>query len=74
VNTNPDEDTVLSAADTARLLGVSKYTLLRMRQREGCDGLPWVQITPGRLGYMRRDVRAYLVARRVGMLPEQVAA
>src|SRR4051812_34951075 len=67
----PDEDAVLSAADTARLLGVTKITLHRMRQREGCDGLPWVQVTPGRIGYMRRDVRAYLIARRRGALPEQ---
>jgi hypothetical protein len=65
------DDAVLTAADTARLLGVSKFTLLRMRQREDCDGLPFVQLSPGRIGYLRSDVRAYIAARRVGALPSQ---
>jgi DNA-binding MurR/RpiR family transcriptional regulator len=64
------EDSVQTAADTARQLGVSKFTLLRMRQAEGCSGLPFVQISPGRIGYLKSDVRAYLAARRVGTLPE----
>jgi len=72
-----DEDACLSTGETAALLGVDKITLLRMRQLEGCGGLPWVRVSPGRIGYMRRDIRAYLAARRVGALPvigEMVAA
>jgi predicted DNA-binding transcriptional regulator YafY len=66
-----DEDACLSAAETAQLLGVDKITLLRMRQLEDCGGLPWVRVSPGRIGYMRRDIRAYLASRRVGALPVQ---
>ena len=73
-NLTPDEDAVLTVAETARLLGVSKFTLLRMRQRESCGGLPFVQLSPGRIGYLRRDVRAYLAACRVGALPDQQQA
>ena len=64
------EDTVLTATDTAKMLGVSKFTLMRMRQRPGADGLPFVQLSPNRIGYVRRDVMAFLAARRVGALPE----
>lgn len=68
--TTTNEDGVLTAAETARLLGVSKFTLLRMRQRPDADGLPYVKLSPHRLGYMRRDVLAFLAARRIGVLPE----
>jgi hypothetical protein len=61
-----DDDAVSTVAYTARLLGVSEITLLRMRQREDRGGLPFVQLSPGRIGYLRRDVRAFLEARRVG--------
>jgi hypothetical protein len=52
------------------LLGVSVFTLLRMRQRPGADGLPFIQLSPKRIGYRLGDVRAYLKARRVGELTE----
>src|SRR2546421_604146 len=65
-----DDDRVQTAADTARQLGVSEFTLLRMRQSDNSGGLPFVQLSPGRIGYLRGDIRAYLVARRVGTLPE----
>jgi len=65
-----NDEGVLTVAETARLLSVSKFTLLRMRQRGGCDGLPFVQLSPGRIGYLRRDVRDFLAARRIGTLPE----
>ena len=68
--TNSIEDTVLTATDTARMLGVSKFTLLRMRQRPAAGGLPFVKLSPNRIGYVRSDVRAFLAARRVGALPE----
>lgn len=64
-----DEDACLSTGETAQLLGVDRITLLRMRQLDDCGGLPWVRVSPGRIGYMRRDIRAYLAARRVGALP-----
>jgi hypothetical protein len=65
------EDQVLSPRDTAKQLGCSEFTLLRMRQRPNSDGLPWVRLTAGRIGYRRGDIRAYLLARRVGTTPEQ---
>jgi predicted DNA-binding transcriptional regulator AlpA len=64
----PTEDNVLTVAETARLLGVSQFTLLRMRQRPDADGLPYVKLSPHRLGYVRRDVLAFLAMRRVGVL------
>lgn len=66
----PDDDRVLTAAETAVLLGVSEFTLLRKRQRPKADGLPFVQLSPNRIGYRLGDVRAFLLARRVGALPE----
>lgn len=70
-NIPPDtENAVLTAAETASLLGVSKFTLLRMRQRTAADGLPFVKLSPNRIGYVRRDVLAFLAARRVGALSE----
>ena len=67
--TAPLDDAVLTAAETAAQLGLSKFTLLRMRQRPNADGLPFVQLSPNRIGYVRCDVRAFLNARRVGELP-----
>ena len=52
--TNSIEDAVLTATDTARMLGVSKFTLLRMRQRPAAGGLPFVKLSPNRIGYVRR--------------------
>ena len=63
------DDNVLTAAEVARLLSVSEFTLLRMRQRPSADGLPFVKLSANRIGYIRRDVLAFLAARRVGILP-----
>ena len=68
--TSPSEDAVLTAAEAARMLGVSEFTLLRMRQRPNADGLPYVKLSPKRIGYIRRDLLAFLAARRVGVLPD----
>ncbi len=69
----PTDDAVLTAAETAALLGVSKFTLLRMRQRPDADGLPFVKLSPHRIGYVRSDVRAFLASRRVGSVDTQLA-
>ena len=68
--TLPDDDRVLTAAETAVMLGVSEFTLLRKRQRPKADGLPFVRLSQNRIGYRLGDVRAFLAARRVGSLPE----
>jgi hypothetical protein len=68
ISTLSNEDAVLTAGDTARMLGVSKFTLMRMRQRPAADGLPFVKLSPNRIGYVRRDVLAFLAVRRVGTL------
>jgi hypothetical protein len=65
------EDAVLTPAETERLLGVSKFTLWRKRKLPDCGGLPFVRLSPGRIGYLRSDVRAFLGARRVGAPAEQ---
>jgi hypothetical protein len=64
----PNEDTVLTASETSKFLGISEFTLLRMRQRPNAGGLPFVKLSPHRLGYLRRDLLAFLAARRVGTL------
>ena len=66
----PEDEFVLTVPEVRQLLRLSKITLLRMRQRDDRGGLPFVQLSPGRIGYLH-DVRAYLAARRVGSLPEQ---
>jgi hypothetical protein len=68
------ENRVLTVAETAELLGVSVFTLLRKRQRPNADGLPFVQLSPKRIGYRVSDIMAFLNARRVGSLPKEVQA
>lgn len=65
-----NEHLVMSATEVALMLGISQITLLRMRQRPSACGLPFVQLSQHRIGYLRADVLAYLAARRVGALPE----
>jgi len=73
VTTTPDNDEVLCAAAVARMLGMSEITLLRMRQRPKADGLPFVRLSANRIGYVRRDVLAFLAARRVGEVAKAAA-
>jgi hypothetical protein len=63
-----DGDRVLTATETARMLGVSEFTLLRKRRQPGGDGLPFVRLSTNRIGYRLNDLRAFLAARRVGSL------
>jgi hypothetical protein len=65
-----DNDRILTVGEVIGMLGVSVFTLLRMRQRPNADGLPYIQLSPKRIGYRLGDVRAYLRARRVGALTE----
>jgi hypothetical protein len=65
-----DNDRVLTVDETIALLGVSKFTLLRMRRRLDVGGLAFVQLSPKRIGYRLGDIRSYLQARRVGVLTE----
>jgi predicted DNA-binding transcriptional regulator AlpA len=70
-----DGDGVLTTAEVATLLGLSKFTLLRMRQQKDRGDLPYLQLSPGRLAYWKSDVRAYIAARRVsGMQPADKSA
>jgi len=66
----PGDIYVLTAEHTAQKLGLSKITLIRMRQRADCGGLPFVRLSQHRIGYLSSDVDAFLAARRVGKLPE----
>lgn len=67
----PEDYAVLTEAEVRQQLRISKITLLRMRQRDDRGGLPFVQLSPGRVGYLKADVQAYLLARRVGALPAE---
>ena len=69
----PEDYTVLTEAEVRQQLRLSKITLLRMRQRDDRGGLPFVQLSPGRIGYLRADVTAFLAARRVGAIAEPSA-
>lgn len=69
----PDGDVVQTISETAQQLGVTKPTLWRWRRRADRNGLPYVQLSESRVGYLRRDVRAFLVARRVIEVPGQSA-
>jgi hypothetical protein len=62
-----EADTVLDAPTTAKQIGMSPHTLWRMRQRSDAGGLPWVQLSAGRIGYRLGDIRRYLLSRRVGV-------
>lgn len=64
----PDDDVVDPPKAVERQTGLSKHTLIRMRQRPGAGGLPFVRLTTKRIGYRRGDVRAFIAARRVGDL------
>lgn len=67
----PGEDRVLTAAEAAKQLGLSRFTMLRMRRSPDAGGLPFVRLSQGRIGYRGRDIEAYLLARRVGRLPDK---
>jgi hypothetical protein len=69
-----ERDWVLTEREARTLLRLSRVTLLRMRQLPDKGGLPFVQLSSGRIGYLRSDVRSYLAARRVGRLPGEKAA
>ena len=71
---SPDEDgddgwSVDSPKTMAKSLNLSPATLGRMRQEPDCGGLPYVKLSANRIGYLRRDWRAFLAARRVGSSP-----
>lgn len=66
-------DAVLTEPEARQLLRLSKITMLRMRQLPDQGGLPFVRLSPGRIGYFQRDVHAYLATRRVGCLPDERA-
>jgi len=69
-------DRLLTEKELSDWLGVSLPNLQRMRSSG--TGPRYVQLSPRRLGYRKRDVEAWLTARtinRVGALaPEQPAA
>ena len=50
----------LTEPEARQLLRVSKITLIRMRKLADKGGLPFVKLSPGRVGYLRRDVVGYL--------------
>jgi hypothetical protein len=62
---------VLSTREVSQTLGLSTITVKRMRKLADRGGLPFVQLSPGRIGYLRSDVHGYIAARRIGALPAQ---
>src|SRR5262249_10057268 len=67
---SPSDDRVLTADEASKRIGLSRFTMLRMRRLPDAGGLPFVRLSQGRIGYRIRDLEAYLVARRVGRLPQ----
>lgn len=63
-----DKRVIYTVPEVAEMLGVSTFTLLRKRQQPDAGGLPFVQLSTNRIGYLRADVEAFLRARRVGKL------
>jgi predicted DNA-binding transcriptional regulator AlpA len=51
---------ILNAQDAARYLGVARSTFLRSIAPD----LPRVQLTPGRVGFTRADLDAWIAIRR----------
>jgi hypothetical protein len=60
-----DDNSVLTEPETRKRVRLSKATLIRMRQSPDLGGLPFVRLSPGRIGYLWRDVKAYIEARRI---------
>jgi hypothetical protein len=67
------DDHVVSEAETALILGVSRWTLARKRKEPDAGGLPYVKLSAARIGYTMGTIRAYQRARRVGRLPNEPA-
>jgi len=65
------DDLILTEPEARHLLRLSKLTLIRMRMRADKGGLPFVRLSAGRIGYLRRDLVSYLAAQRVGTLPDE---
>lgn len=57
------ESEIMTPAQCAEFLGVSKETLFNWRKRGG--GPKWTQPTPRLVRYMRADVLAWLAEARV---------
>jgi hypothetical protein len=60
-----DDDTVLTEPEARKRLRLSKATMIRMRQSPDLGGLPFVRLSPKRIGYLWGDLKTYLEARRV---------
>jgi hypothetical protein len=69
-----DDNTVLTEPETRKRVRLSKATLIRVRQSPDLGGLPFIQLSPGRIGYLWGDVKAYILARRVTVAGERVEA
>jgi hypothetical protein len=67
-------EAVLSTREVSQALGLSTITVKRMRKLADCGGLPFVKLSTGRIGYLRRDIISYLATRRVGTLPGEPSA
>lgn len=57
---------VLRPRDVSRLLGISETTIWRMRGRNGFPAP--IRLSPGRVGYLRSSIAAW-VAARAGVSP-----
>lgn len=58
---------VLTVAEAAAYLGVSRMTVYRLtaEQGQGRSALPVVHLSPGRRGFMQSDLDAYLKRQRL---------
>ena len=58
------KEVVLRTAEAAKYLGIAASTLTKSRLKPSADTVPWVRLTSRRVGYLVRDLDAYLDARR----------
>jgi predicted DNA-binding transcriptional regulator AlpA len=62
VSANLADDPVLSEPETAKYIGISLWTLMRMRKR---GEIPYIQISDNRVGYRRSMANEIIDARTV---------
>jgi hypothetical protein len=60
------DDSILTRRETAKAINTGLFTLDRKRREPDAGGLPWVQLSPHRVGYRWGDIKAFITARRHG--------
>lgn len=65
---------VLNTVEAAAYVGLSPATLETQRSRRRAKAIPWVELSPGRVGYLIADLDKHLMAHRRDPSAEREAA